>query len=84
MECDTLYRLFFRGVDSKDVAQSNRGQSPKTGEASSYRLISLLCTSYRLLERVLLKKIYPIVDPTLLQNYTDSDKGNYRPSISPS
>ena len=34
-------------------------------EATSYRPISLLCSSFKLLERVLLNRIDPIVDPLL-------------------
>ena len=43
--------------------------------ASSYRPISLLCTSYKLLERVILARISPIVDKTLPQEQASFRQG---------
>ena len=44
-------------------------------EAPSYRPISLLCSSFKLLERVLLNRIYPIIDPLLPPEQSGFRKG---------
>jgi retron-type reverse transcriptase len=60
---------------SKVIALLKPGKDPS--EAKSYRPISLLCHSYKLLERLLLNRLVPIVEPQLIP-----EQAGFRPGKS--
>jgi len=54
---NTISKMWRR---AKVLAILNPGKDPKLPH--SYRPISLLCSSYKLVERMILSRIYPVVD----------------------
>uniref|UniRef100_H3AKN8 Reverse transcriptase domain-containing protein n=1 Tax=Latimeria chalumnae TaxID=7897 RepID=H3AKN8_LATCH len=49
--------------EAKIIALLKQGKN--ASEASSYRPISLLCTCYKVLERLLLHRLAPTIEPTI-------------------